>query len=319
MARELFPEIHPYEHGTLEVGGGHHLYWECCGNPAGIPALVLHGGPGSGCTPLMRRYFDPSRYRVVLLDQRGCGRSAPRVDEHTELSTNTTHHLLGDLERLREHLGVQRWLVWGASWGVTLGLLYAQLHPERVRAMVLVSVTMTRPEDIRWLYHGLGRFLPEEWERFRRGAPAADRSGDLVAAYHRLLHEQPDRELRREAAASWCRWEDASLSLEPGWRSNPRYADPRFRMTFARVVTHYFRHHAWLRDGQILEDADRLTGIPATLIHGRLDLGSPAEVPWRLARRWPDARLHLVGGGHAGGGEMTDRILEATDGFSSSE
>lgn len=298
----------------LHVGDGHRLYWEACGNPDGRPALVLHGGPGSGCTPGHRRYFDPDAYRIILVDQRGAGRSTPRVGPFTDLSSNTTEHLVADIERLREHLGVDRWLVWGFSWGVTLGLAYAQQHPARVSAMVLASVTMTRPADVHWLYNETGRFFPEEWARFREGVPA-DEQSDLVAAYHRLLHGHADLTVREQAARDWCAWEDAAMSLEAGWVPNPRYADPAFRMTFARIVTHYFHHHAWLTDGQLLRDAHRLAEIPGVLVHGRVDLGAPPDTAWQLAGAWPGAELHLVRTGHGGGDEMTVRILDATNRF----
>ncbi len=312
---DRFPEIEPYESGMLDVGDGQQLYWEACGNPAGKPALVLHGGPGSGCRPYHRRYFNPDAYRIVLFDQRGAGRSTPRVDATTDLSANTTYDLVADIERLREHLGIARWLVWGVSWGVTLGLAYAERHPMRVSEMVLASVTMTRPADIHWLYHETGRFFPEEWERFRAGVPQAERGGDLVAAYYRLLNEQPDIAVRAKAAQDWCDWEDAVQSLEEGWVPNPRYADPAFRMTFARIVTHYFHHRAWLADGQLLREAQRLAGIPGVLIHGRLDLGGPPDTAWQLAHAWPGAELHLVRTGHGGGQDMTACVMEATNRF----
>jgi proline iminopeptidase len=315
---ERYPEIEPYEHGMLDAGDGQRIYWETCGSPHGKPAIVLHGGPGSGCTPGFRRYFDPGAYRVVLFDQRGAGRSVPHAgDPGVDLSTNTTDHLIGDIELLREHLGIERWLVWGGSWGATLGLAYAERYPQRATEVVLASVTLTRPDDIRWLYHGVGRFFPEEWTRFRQGVPPAERDGDLVAAYYRLLRD-PDPAVRERAARDWCDWEDAVVSLEPGYEPNPRYEDPRFRMAFARIVTHYFHHHAWLEEGAILRDAHRLAGIPGVLIHGRLDLGSPAATAWALARAWPGAELHLVETGHTGGGEMTERLIAATDRFARS-
>ncbi len=229
------------------------MYWETCGNPAGKPAVVLHGGPGSGCTVGMRRSFDPNAYRIVLLDQRGAGRSTPRVTTDTDLSTNTTDHLIADLERLRTHLGIERWLVWGASWGTTLALAYAERHPERVSELVLASIALTRPSDIHWLYHETGRFFPEQWERFREGVPEQERDGDLVASYNRLLNEDPDPEVRRRAALCWCDWEDAVLSLESGWAPSERFADPAFRITFARIVAHYFHHRAWLRHDELLQ------------------------------------------------------------------
>lgn len=313
---DYFPPIEPYATGMLDVGDGQLVYWEQSGNPDGKPVVMLHGGPGSGCSPGYRKPWDPEKYRIVCLDQRGSGRSLPRVDAMTDLSANTTGHLLGDIEAVREHLGIERWLVWGGSWGVTLGLAYAEAHPDRVTEMILISVTMTRPSDVHWLYHEVGRYFPEQWERYRQGVPHAERDGDLVAAYDRLLNVQPDAGLREEAARRWCEWEDAVQSLEPGWAPNKRYADPAYRLTFARLCAHYFSHAAWLEDGQILRDAGRLAGIPAVLVHGRLDLGGPADVPWLLARAWPDAELLFVGTGHGGGDEMTQRYLEATARFS---
>ena len=247
------------------------------------------------------------------------GRSTPSAsDPMRPLTANTTHDLIRDIEQLRVLLGIERWLVCGASWGVTLGLAYAERHASRVSEMVLVSVTMTRPADIRWLYHDAGRFFPSEWRRFRAGAAHASSAvngTDLVAAYHYLLHEHPDPEIREQAARDWCDWEDAVLSLEEGWTPNPRYADPAFRVAFARIVTHYFHHAAWLDDGELLKNAELLAGIPAALIHGRFDISGPPDVPWLLAEAWPEANLHLVRTGHIGGDEMIARVIEATDQF----
>ncbi|MGH3870182.1 MAG: prolyl aminopeptidase [Pseudonocardiaceae bacterium] len=307
---DRYPEIEPYEHGMLDVGDGQRVYWEVCGNPDGKPAVMLHGGPGSGCTPGYRRSFDPDAYRIVLFDQRGAGRSTPHASEpSTDLAANTTHHLIADIELLREHLGIQRWLVWGGSWGATLALAYA----ERVSEIVLVSVTMTRPADIHWLYHGVGRFFPAEWARFRAEVPEPDRDGDLVAAYYRLLND-PDSTVRDQAARDWCDWEDAVVSLEKGHQPL-RYQDARFRMAFARLVTHYFHHHAWLADGILLREAGRLAGIPGVLVHGHLDLGGPPMTAWELAQAWPDAELHLVDTGHTGGPDMAAQLIAATDRF----
>ncbi|HSS11405.1 MAG TPA: prolyl aminopeptidase, partial [Acidimicrobiales bacterium] len=295
-------------------GDGQSLYWEACGSPDGTPAVVFHGGPGSGCAPGDRRLFDPAAYRVVLFDQRGCGRSSPRVDAIADLSANTTGQLIADIERLRQHLGIERWVVRGTSWGVTLALAYAQRHPEQVIAMVLASVTMTRPGEIHWLYHEVGRYFPEEWQRFRSGVPGPERDGDLVAAYYRLLHQQPDIRRRERAALDWCEWEDAVSPL-PGGLRNRRYDDPVFRMTFARIVTHYFHHRAWLSEDQLLHDAHRLAGIPGVLIHGRFDLGGPVDTAWQLAQVWADAELRVVETGHSGGDDMTACIVEATNRF----
>ena len=299
----------------LDVGDGQLVYWEVSGNPRGKPALALHGGPGGGSSPGRRRLFDPNAYRIVQFDQRGCGRSTPSVsDPAVGLEHNTTHHLIADIERLREHLGVERWLLWGGSWGVTLGLAYAQRYPHRVTEMVLASVTMTRPVDVHWLYNEAGRFFPEQWQRFRDGVPAAEQD-DLVAAYDRLLNAHPDAEVRAKAAQDWCDWEDAVISLETGGTPSPRYADPAFRMAFARLCAHYFSHAAWLADGELLSNAGRLAGIPGVLIHGRLDIGGPPDVPWLLAKAWPGAQLHLVLSGHTGNDEMTQQMLAALDSF----
>ena len=313
----LYPPIEPYAHGTLDVADGNLVYWEACGNPQGKPALVLHGGPGSGCTPGMRRFFDPERYRAVLFDQRNCGRSTPHAsDPATSLAPNTTPHLLADIEHLRMALEIDHWLVFGMSWGSTLALAYAESHPGQVSEIVLAAVTTTRREEIDWLYHGAGRFFPEAWERFREGVPPAERDGDLVEAYARLL-DHPDPAVREAAAASWCAWEDAVVATNPEAGPNPRYADARFRMAFARIVTHYFRHNAWLEDGQLLREAGRLSGIPGVLIHGRLDISSPLSTAWELAQAWPGSELVIVErSGHSSAGPgMAEAIVAATDGF----
>jgi proline iminopeptidase len=311
----LYPAIEPYEQGMLDVGDGQRLYWEQCGNPTGKAAVVLHGGPGSGCTAGMRRFFDPAAYRVVLFDQRNAGRSTPHASEAaTDLSANTTQHLIADIERLREHLGIEAWLVFGTSWGCTLGLAYAERHPERVSALVALAVTMTRPADIDWLYHGLGQFFPEEWMRFRAGVPEGERDANLVEAYHLLL-EGADVAVREQAARDWCEWEEAVVSLHAEQRKNPRYERAEFRMAFARIVTHYFSHNAWLEDGQLLRDAGRLAGIPAVLVHGRMDLTGPLMTAWELARAWPGAELVVVDdAGHDGRDPgMGERVVEALE------
>ncbi len=312
----VFPPIEPYETGLLDVGDGHSLYWECCGNPTGTPAVVLHGGPGSGCTPGLRQLFDPTLYRIVLFDQRGSGRSVPRVVADTDMSTNTTAHLVADIERLRGHLGVKRWVVFGVSWGVTLGLAYAERHRESALAFVASSVTLTRPKDIHWLYHETGRYYPEAWQRFRDGVPERERDGNLVVAYYRLLHQQPELSRRAQAAKDWCLWEDAASPL-PGSTPNPRYKDAAFRMTFARTVTHYFRHGAWLAEDVLLDNAHRLAEIPAVLVHGAFDLGSPVDSAQELAQAWPGAELRVVDTGHTGGDSMATVVIEATNRFAS--
>ncbi len=314
---ELYPPTEPYAEGLLDVGDGNRVHWEACGNPDGKPALVVHGGPGSGCTPGHRRYFDPARYRVVLFDQRGCGRSTPRADDPaTDMSRNTTAHLVADMELLRRHLGIESWLLFGASWGSTLILAYAELHPDRVTEIVIPGVTSTRRSEIDWLYHGLRRFFPVEWERFRLGVPAADRDGDLVGAYARLLAD-PDPAVRLRAARDWSVWEDATISLEPNGRPGSYSDRPDADLVArARICAHYFSNGAWLEEGVLLREATRLAGIPGVLIHGRMDLGSPIGTAWELARAWPDAELVVIDdSGHSGSDTMRAREREALDAF----
>ena len=317
---EPYPAIEPYDHGMLDVGDGNLVYWEVCGSADGKAALVVHGGPGSGCGPGSRRYFDPKRYRVVLFDQRGCGRSTPHAsDPATDMSVNTTHQLIADMERLRQHLGIERWMLYGGSWGSTLILAYAQRHPERVSEIVILGVTMSRRSEIDWLYRGVGRFFPAEWEQFRAGVPESDRDGDLVEAYARLM-ENPDPNVRRKAAADWLAWEDAVISLEPKGTPNAYSSQlPDAALAFVRICAHYFSHAAWLEEDELLRNAARLEGIPGVLFHGRLDLGSPLGTAWDLAEAWPDARLAVIGdSGHTGSDAMRHEILAVTDRFGAS-
>lgn len=312
----LYPSIEPYSSGWLDVGDGNAVYWEMCGNPAGRPALVVHGGPGSGCSTNTRRYFDPARYRVVLVDQRNCGRSRPNAsDASVDLSGNTTAKLIADFEQVREHLAIDRWLLRGYSWGSTLALAYAEQYPERVSAMVLSAVTMTRREETDWLYRGVGRFLPEAWDRFRAFA-GVERDGDVIGAYARLV-EDPGAEVRADAVRHWCAWEDAVLSGEPGTGS-PTYRDrpAAAQIAFVRICARYFAHGAWLPDGALLERAHRLAGIPGVLVHGRFDLGSPPYTAWQLARAWDTATLNVVNGtGHLGDAATTALVIAALNDF----
>ncbi|MGW0903398.1 prolyl aminopeptidase [Streptomyces sp. NPDC002853] len=314
---ELFPPIEPYDKGMLDVGDGDLVYWEVCGNPDGKPAVVVHGGPGSGCGVGARRYFDPERYRVVLFDQRGCGRSRPHAsDPRTDMGHNTTQHLIADMEQLREHLGIDRWLLYGGSWGSTLILAYAETYPQRVSEIVISAVTTTRRSEIDWLYRGVGRFFPEQWERFLAGAPGTPRDGDIVGAYARLV-EHPEASVREKATADWCAWEDAVLSGETNGASNP-YGDrpPSAQLALVRICAHYFSHGAWLEEGQLLRDAHRLADIPGVLVHGRLDMAGPLDTAWELARAWPAAELIVFDeAGHLGNDMSRAHVLRALDRF----
>ncbi len=313
----LYPEIEPYDCGMLDVGDGNCSYWEVCGNPGGKPAIVLHGGPGSGCSTGMRRFFDPRAYRIILFDQRGCGRSTPHAsDPLVDLSVNTTNHLLGDIEHLRKELSIEKWLVFGGSWGSTLALAYAERNPDRVTELILTAVTTTRRSEIDWLYHGVALFFPDRWQRFRLGVPEADREGNLVEAYCRLLQD-PDPAIHMKAARDWCEWENSLLSVDSKAQPGPRRLEPKFQLAFARIVTHYFTHHAWLEDGILLREAGALAGIPGIMVHGRLDLQGPLATAWELDQAWPDAELVIVGGaGHSSGDPgMIEALVSATDRF----
>jgi proline iminopeptidase len=308
-----YPESEPFDSGLLEVGDGNVVYWEACGNPDGKPAVVFHGGPGSGCSPWWRTLFDPAAYRVVLFDQRNCGRSRPHAsDPSTDLSANTTQHLIADAELLREHLRIERWLVLGGSWGSTLSLAYAEAHPERVTEIVLCAITTGRHSEFDWLFRGgLARFFPEQWGRLVDGLP----EGDVVESYRRLLND-PDPEVRRSAVDAWCLWESATPAWPPTEGLAERFRDPDYALAFARIVTHYVSHNAWLEDGILLRNADRLREIPGELIHGRFDFQAPLENAYALSRAWPQAKLVVVDdAGHMPTGAVTRELARATDVF----
>ncbi|MDT0569600.1 prolyl aminopeptidase [Streptomyces sp. DSM 3412] len=313
----LYPEIEPYDHGMLDVGDGNRVYWEVYGNPRGKPAVVLHGGPGSRANAWFPRLFDPEAYRIVLFDQRGCGRSTPPASAYeTDMSVNTTDHLIADLELLRRHFGIGRWLVWGVSWGSALGLRYAQTHPGSVTELVLTGVATGSDAEVALLTRGLGQFFPEAFERFLAELPEDERHGNLPAAYNRLI-ESPDEAVRARAARAWTDWETAIAAQPP--RSVPRYEDPVFRYGFARTVTHYWGNGHFLGDGGgdgvVLRDAPLLKGIPGTLVQGSLDPGNLLGVVWRLHHAWPGSELVLVDdvGHDAGAPDMAEELVAATD------
>lgn len=313
---DLYPLIECYESGLLDVGDGNQVYWEVAGNPHGKPAVVMHGGPGQGCAPGMRRGFDPARYRVVTFDQRGCGKSVPHAsDISTDMSVNTTHHLIRDIELLRIHLGIERWLVSGGSWGVTLALAYAEQFSMQVSELVLSSITTCSRTEIDWIYQGLGKEFPEEYERFLAVLTPENRINGFYSAYSKLMAS--DGPSRIAAAKAWLRWENVILSREPN--PPPVAVDrdlTRDDIAFVRICAHYCEHAVWLEEGQIIKDAPRLAGIPGVLIHGSLDLTCRAEIARDLAAAWPNAKLVLLDdAGHLATPSRRSQLVAALDGF----
>lgn len=292
----LYPPIEPYQRGRLAVSGGHEIYFEECGNRSGKPVVIVHGGPGGGCNPTMRRYHDPARYRIILFDQRGCGRSTP----YASLDDNTTWHLVEDMERLRETLAIARWQVLGGSWGSTLALAYAQRHPERVFELILRGIFLLRRSELDWFYAaGCSWLFPEAFEGFLRPIPEAER-GDMIAAYHRRL-THPDPAVQLEAARAWSLWEASTLSLMPDPERLKLFGAESYALAFARIECHYFVNAGFFRqDDQLLADAHRLMGIAGTIVHGRYDVVTPARSAVDLKRAWPQADLRIVpDAGHA--------------------
>jgi proline iminopeptidase len=317
MARALYPEIEPFRTGMLEVGSGHRLYWEASGNPEGKPVVFLHGGPGGGCDPKQRRFFDPARYLIVLFDQRGCGRSTP----HASLDDNTTWHLVSDIEALRAHLGIDRWQVFGGSWGSTLALAYAQKHPDRVTEIVLRGIFLLREKELRWFYQwGTSELFPEAWQDFLAPIPESER-GDLMRAYHRRLTSD-DARVRQEAARAWSVWEARTSFLLPKPDYIARSAGDAFSLAFARIECHYFVHRGFLaHEDQLLDDVAKIRHLPAVIVQGRYDVVCPAVSAYELSRRWPEARLVVVedAGHSAYEPGILSALVEATDTFGESK
>lgn len=297
----------------LDVGDVHRLHVEQVGHPRGAPVLYLHGGPGSGCTRGARTYFDEDRHRAILFDQRAAGRSTPHASAYVDWTSIDLEHHIADIEHLRATLGIDRWAVFGVSWGSVLAIAYAQRHPERVRGVLAAAVSTGTREDIEWLTVGAGRFFPAEWEEFMRFVPADMRDLPVVEAYHRLVMD-PDPFVHEPAAQAWCAWEDRHMATTPGTAHNPRYDDPRFRLGFARQVTHAWVNGCWLGDDELVAGARDLEGIPCWIVHGRLDLSGPLRGPWRLHRAWPGSELVVIEGEGHGGPQMQAacrRILHA--------
>ena len=308
--RTLYPEISAYHSEQLDVGDGHSLYLELSGNPNGEPILFIHGGPGGGCSPEHRRFFNPEHYKIILFDQRGCGRSTP----HGALESNTTDHLIADIEQIRNQLGIERWALFGGSWGSTLGLAYAQSHPERVNALFLRGIFLCRPRDIQWFYQeGACYLFPDYWESFIAPIPSEKRD-DMVSNYYKILTS--DNELERMAAAkAWSVWEGRCSTLDPNPSLVDHFGDPHVALAMARIEAHYFANNSFMSDNQLLNNCDRIKQIPTWIVHGRYDVVCPIEQAHLLAKRLPQAHFDIVrdAGHSAFEPGITDRLIHATD------
>jgi len=308
-----YPPIEPYRTHRLKVSALHEIYVEECGNPNGRAVVFIHGGPGGGCEPWHRQFFDPKRYRIVLFDQRGCGRSTP----YAELRENTTWDLVADMEQIRRTLGIEQWVVFGGSWGSTLGLAYAESHPGHTRALVLRGIFLLRPEEIHWFYQeGASWIFPDAWEHYLEPIPQSER-GDLVAAYHRRLTSE-NAAVRREAARAWSTWEGTTSKLVQSEDMVARYSNENFAEAFARIECHYFINGGFFRNpNQLLEDVPKIRHIPGVIVQGRYDVVCPMKSAWDLHRAWPEATLSVIGdAGHAASEAGTlNRLIEAADHF----
>jgi proline iminopeptidase len=308
----LFPPLEPYRTHEIAVSDGHHLYLEECGNPQGIPVVFLHGGPGAGCERYHRQFFDPQIYRIVLFDQRGCGKSRPRAC----LAGNTTQALVSDMEAIRTLLGIERWLVFGGSWGSTLGLVYAQTHPERVLGLILRGIFLCRPRDIAWFYQdGASYVLPDYWQDYREVITADERNDMVSAYYHRLTGT--DEVTMMAAAKAWALWEGRASTLLPRPAVVDHFANPSTALSLARIECHYFMNGSFLLEDQILRHAARLRDIPGVIVHGRYDVVCPLEQAWALHEAWPQARLQVIpdAGHSAAEPGIVDALVRATGEF----
>jgi proline iminopeptidase len=310
----LYEPIEPYDQGMFQVSSIHKLYYEQCGNPNGIPIVFLHGGPGGGIVPTYRRFFNPSAYRIVLFDQRGSGRSEP----HASLEENTTWHLVDDIEAIRKELGIDRWLVFGGSWGSTLALAYAQTFPDRVSALILRGIFLCRKKEIDWFYQqGTSAIFADYWEEYIKVIPEAERT-DMLGAYHRRLTSE-DESVRLEAARAWSIWEGSTSKLFPDQELINDFGDPHKALAMARIECHYFMHRAFFpTDNFLIENVDKIKHIPSVIVQGRYDVVCPMMSAWELHRAWPEAEFNLIGdAGHSAlEVGITNALVEATDKFS---
>ncbi|MDG0815817.1 prolyl aminopeptidase [Bdellovibrio svalbardensis] len=306
----MFPPIEPFRTGYLATTDGNEIYWEASGNPKGLPAIYIHGGPGGGIMTGYRRHFDPEKFCIVSFEQRGCGRSRPLATSSLEdLKTNTTQSLISDIELLRTHLNVDQWLLYGVSWGTTLALAYAQAHPDRVMGLILALICTTTHQEVEWITEDMRRIFPIEWERF--AAMAEPEPGErIIDAYYRKI-TSPDLTMREAAAKAWCEWEDTHVSLDPRHTPFSKFQDPDFCMLFATLVIHYWKNGAFLGDQQILRNLKTIQHLPCVLIHGKLDVSSPLEIAWRLHKAWPGSELVILQNEGHGGSGMVEAVTKA--------
>ncbi|WP_150467855.1 prolyl aminopeptidase [Francisella sp. SYW-9] len=308
----LYPDIEPYNEEFLKVSEIHTIYFEECGNPTGKPVVFIHGGPGGGISPGARQYFNPEKYRIILVDQRGCGKSTP----FAELRENTTSDLINDFEKIRSKLGIDKWMIFGGSWGSTLGLAYAQAHPEVVTELVLRGIFLGRRKEISWLYqHGASEVFPDMWEQYIAPIPEKDR-GDFISAYHTLLTGD-DEELKRKAAIAWSVWEGSTSKLYIDQESVDRFSDEDFSLAFARIENHFFKNQLFLEEAQLLKNAHKIRNIPGIIVQGRYDMVCPTASAWDLHKAWPEARLEIIpdAGHSATEPGIIDALVKATDSF----
>jgi proline iminopeptidase len=315
--KTLYAPVEPYDQGMLAVSPVHNIYYEQCGNPQGQPVIFLHGGPGGGIVPEYRQFFDPQAYRIVLFDQRGSGQSTP----HASLEDNTTWHLVSDIERLREHLGIEKWQVFGGSWGSTLSLAYAQKHPDRVRQLVLRGIFLCRPKEIRWFYQeGASAIFADVWEEYLKVIPESER-GDMVSAYYKRLTSD-DEQVKLEAARAWSIWEGSTSKLFFDYNMIEKFADPEFALAFARIECHYFMNNAFFEtDNYLIENVGAIRHIPTVIVQGRYDVVCPMMSAWELHRAWPESELQIIpDAGHSATEPGTiSALVDATDRFRDAE
>ncbi len=307
--KTLYRDIQPFDSGIVEVGDGHHIYWEMCGNQYGKPVLVVHGGPGSGATPYWRHFFNPNLYRIILFDQRGCGRSQPNAGStETALFSNTTEYLISDMEKIRTELNVDKWMLFAGSWGTTLSLAYAITHPSRVTEMILWGVATTRRQEVDWFTWGMGHIFPKEFDTFLHPIKDILVDNNIPLAYNKVLTSS-DPAVYIPASWAWCAWEDRLVSLGNHINHSERYLDDHFRLCFTRLVTHYFGHYAFLDDNYIIGNLHKIKDIPLIMVRGRLDISSQLSIAWTIHKCHPLSDLYLIDNSGHGGSEYMHRIL----------